>query len=926
MMQRYSGLIPTQGQQQAAQNRSLRGKAKASQPQHLAPRQSWRQLWLGASMSLLLAACGQSELTPGGSQQGGYASRAESYIKAGQYRAAHIELSKGAKDDGLTVAERNELAFARAQWFDALGQHQAVIESITSVPLADRTVEMQTQLLMSYLDAGKLFSAEGMLEASSEPALPEQITQFARAKIALARGKHAQAMKLYADLSAFLPESALSPSEGKALPPPSELYVKTRLGVATSHLALKNTVEAETVVLSLLAQYPDLVPGLMAKANLATLRGDFESAEDALSTALISLPETDIMEPQKFKVLSAFVALLTRQGRTAEALTYSKILAEHHPEATELKGRLDSALALWREGKLPEAQKALINLYQQSPNDRIGSLVGLISFLNGDQETANEYFERHIDPEIANANMLLAMTRVFVQAGRLEETVGLIEQAHLNNPKNGRITTLLGALRLSNGNPAGFSIMEQGLKQNPKQKQMWVALAQARDRIQNDRPKAIKTLQAARLHFPEDTLLRRALVTAMQGHGQVKEAQALVDSFFKEDGETLDNLLLAATTALSQRELKRGRQYLDKARNIEAKNVSVLRGLILTDIAEEKFSQAKTLALELIEVDPNTISSYRLFTQAQAKLTPDTAEIRQALTDVIDQYKTAAGYTALFDVEFANRDFEAAGKALEEARAQDPSFNGLSDRSAGLAYSLGRQALAEGKYQEAREHLVLALRYRPKQVDLNTLLIRLELELGNDREAEKLLAQLPENSLGESTRAQLNAELAIKRGDFAIAESMLLKVWGKEPSDATAQALYKTYQQQKKDAVPFLKEWQAKSKAIPATLFLAHELVTSGQYPAAISEYEKIFPDIERNAQAMNNLAWAYLQTEDERARTTAKAAVELAPNDPMVLDTYGVILLKEGEKAEAKRILGRAHELAPENEEIKANWKRASE
>ena len=51
------------------------------------------------------------------------------------------------------------------------------------------------------------------------------------------------------------------------------------------------------------------------------------------------------------------------------------------------------------------------------------------------------------------------------------------------------------------------------------------------------------------------------------------------------------------------------------------------------------------------------------------------------------------------------------------------------------------------------------------------------------------------------------------------------------------------------------------------------------------------------------------------------KKAVELAPENAAVLDSYGWVLVKNGKKAEGLVYLEKAYQLAPEEAEIKAHY-----
>ncbi len=68
----------------------------------------------------------------------------------------------------------------------------------------------------------------------------------------------------------------------------------------------------------------------------------------------------------------------------------------------------------------------------------------------------------------------------------------------------------------------------------------------------------------------------------------------------------------------------------------------------------------------------------------------------------------------------------------------------------------------------------------------------------------------------------------------------------------------------------------------------------------------------------LNNLAWLYQQTGDERAEATARRAFDLAPDDPAVIDTYGWILVRSGKVTEGLAALERAAARAPDNPDIR--------
>jgi uncharacterized protein HemY len=82
---------------------------------------------------------------------------------------------------------------------------------------------------------------------------------------------------------------------------------------------------------------------------------------------------------------------------------------------------------------------------------------------------------------------------------------------------------------------------------------------------------------------------------------------------------------------------------------------------------------------------------------------------------------------------------------------------------------------------------------------------------------------------------------------------------------------------------------------------------------AAVRNYEAAVHGGDNSGVSANNLAWIYAQQgrELERALALARHARELAPEDPAVLDTLGVVHLARREYSRAVGVLELARTLA---------------
>lgn len=99
---------------------------------------------------------------------------------------------------------------------------------------------------------------------------------------------------------------------------------------------------------------------------------------------------------------------------------------------------------------------------------------------------------------------------------------------------------------------------------------------------------------------------------------------------------------------------------------------------------------------------------------------------------------------------------------------------------------------------------------------------------------------------------------------------------------------------------------------------LADTHLGAGRLQLARVAYEQILAKRPLDTNALNNLAFILDRQKDPAAIDVANRAVSAAPNDPLVLDTLGWILVRLGELQEGLRHLRDAHSRAASNPEIR--------
>ncbi|MFP4066787.1 MAG: tetratricopeptide repeat protein [Spirochaetaceae bacterium] len=104
---------------------------------------------------------------------------------------------------------------------------------------------------------------------------------------------------------------------------------------------------------------------------------------------------------------------------------------------------------------------------------------------------------------------------------------------------------------------------------------------------------------------------------------------------------------------------------------------------------------------------------------------------------------------------------------------------------------------------------------------------------------------------------------------------------------------------------------------------LGHVQYALGKTSAAIMQLEKALEIDGENPTALNSIG--YIMADNgirlQAALSYCKRAVAAAPENPAYLDSLGWCYFKLGHPDEARTLIKRAHELAPENEEITEHW-----
>jgi len=115
-----------------------------------------------------------------------------------------------------------------------------------------------------------------------------------------------------------------------------------------------------------------------------------------------------------------------------------------------------------------------------------------------------------------------------------------------------------------------------------------------------------------------------------------------------------------------------------------------------------------------------------------------------------------------------------------------------------------------------------------------------------------------------------------------------------------------------------LREWlHEHPEDLAAQMELAKAYELRDQPAETVAAYRRILEIAPANVEALNNLAWLLKAQDSKQAVGYAKTAYELAPKNPLVMDTYGVLLVERGNVSEGLVLIQRAAELSPADSTI---------
>jgi putative PEP-CTERM system TPR-repeat lipoprotein len=636
-------------------------------------------------------------------------------------------------------------------------------------------------------------------------------------------------------------------------------YALTLAALTEARLAVGDLEGAKTAHGELIQRAPDSQLTQLLAARLAMVQQDYTTAVAKAQAVVTAMPE---LVPAKLLLGAALLA----QGNYNQAETQlAEVvqLAPENMEARKLLARVNLQL------KRPDVAMQVLSPMQQSEiaDPQLDALLGWANLQRGDDTAAIALLERSVASQPDNPNLKMDLAIALVSAGQHVRAVELLRSVPSAKGDTRRDSLLIAALTESKGPDAARAEVERLVAAAP-QDVATLTLAGSFYARHGDLARAKQMLARAAAKEPNNAATLLNLARVEIASGDHKAASTAVDKALAAGPSNMAARLLQVEVAARGGDLAAAGKKLEEIRNTDAAAVEPRLALARLYLQQKKPKEADEVIREL---------------RARAQ---DDAPLAGA----IGRFYLDAGR------------FEEALSWFRIAARKDPANSTHS-------LSVARAQLALGNDAAARETLEATLKTNPGLVPATAALVMLDMRAGHRDAATARVAELKRLHPDDPTVAVLEGDVAMTAKSYKEAADAYSAALQRAPSGATAIRAYRANQLGGlPGATVPLESWLRRQPGdVAARMILAEAYATAGQRDRAIEQYEKIAASASPHPMALNNLAWLYHQKGDKRAADLAKRAYTAAPQVAAIADTYGWILVKDGDVQQGLPILQKA-------------------
>lgn len=646
---------------------------------------------------------------------------------------------------------------------------------------------------------------------------------------------------------------------------------------------------------------------LLAKGDALLLAEDYKGADTAYKTALSHQPENP-------RTLSRLGRLAYRQGRTVTAYLLIQGTLDKLPEDPDIL--LIYGLASHALSRTTDARTAAKKVLERQPaNEEALILLVETGITSRDSAEARRIIEQAQAKQPDAAPFHVAFGMLHMLQGEDQQAEKEFRRALELDPKSAAAHSQLGSLLLRQGQQdKGTAALKQACElsplRSPRRIKYIERLVQTGAVDEARRELGLITAQAPD-YVPAWT---QTMKLAFQ-LGQYDESAAAADKVIDADRANYDAWMQRVALKLQRGDLEGVITDLQKVEGFYNKSPEVKYQLALVLLQKGELFAAEQHLQQALRMAPNYDEAILL--QADIDLrkgntSAASVNLRQYLKR---RPKNTQAQILLAQVHRADGESK---QALDVLQALAEAFPKHPD----APYLVGLTLLELDRREEARGSFEHALSLSEKYWPALEMLIELDLTEKRAAAATQRIERLLQKYPDVVPLWLLRAKIRVALNDSAGAEADLTKAIEMDPKTSYPYLLLsRIYLNADR-----LQESLDKLTALAAQKPTANTWMQVGMlqgmlrdFDAARASYEKALAIDAKFGPALNNLALLHVEHlgKVEQAEALIKRAREASPQDPLITDTAGWILVRKGQHENALRLLQTASERLPGDPEV---------
>ncbi len=641
---------------------------------------------------------------------------------------------------------------------------------------------------------------------------------------------------------------------------------QARIGLARVEIIVRNMDMADKILAPLFKQNPNDPEVNYLGAMLDFETKNYERAEKRLLSVLK-------VAPDHARTQLLFGTVNFAQKDYEQAAYYIAKYLQQSPDNTGARKLLGRTYMLL--GQYDDAQSTLSSgLLADGTDAELLALVSLSQLQAGDTESGIAGLKKALQVEPESQAIKNELAKAYISAGETEKAIKRLnatieEGGNKNQAEMLLVTAYLRAKRFDEAINVALNILSRSPQNVAVLSMTGNVFAASGDSVE-----ARKYFNKALEIAPSDPLATMLLAALEEAGGNIATAEKLYKSLIKNDTAAIDPLLALARLSEQKKDFESMVRWLEKANQMAPAELRSRKVLAEYYLRESKFDKVESLLKEATAIAANDTGL--LFLKSKML-------IRQ------ERYN------------------EAVSPLIELVTRMPESV---------LARTLlGETYLNLQQPDDARRQLDLALVKEPYYVPALLVLASVDLMTKSYTQAlqhiEKVIKMQPELFMAYD----LGGDIAISAKKYAQASDYYQKALSIKPDSETAIKSSVAFTQLSKNqqAINVLKQWLSNNAGdIRARQFLGNAYLTNGDNKEAIQAFESVYAKQPENIIAINNLAWLYSLENDARAISFAEKAYKAKPEDSGVQDTYGWILVQQGQAEKGLRILQKVMKSLP--------------